>query len=100
MAHQRQAATADDTAIMTTTRVLMASCVNKISTYGNSILLKMRICRAIWQAFASSDGAPSGILGATLGSCVLLLPTIPLMSAARWASAWQPSRWADQDNIG
>ena len=42
---------------------------------------------------------PSGILVATLGSWVLLLPTIPLMSAASVVKCLAPCRWACQDTL-
>ena len=43
---------------------------------------------------------PSGILVATLGSWVLLLPTIPLkLAPPAWSSAWRLCLWGGQDTI-
>ena len=40
---------------------------------------------------------PSGTLVAMVGSCVLLLPTMPLMSAARVCTCRAKVRWAQSD---
>src|SRR6266567_8014615 len=70
---------------MTTTSVSRANCVNKISTYGKkytSSKMHALSSHLVKRLTRLSGLAPSGILVATLGSWVLLLPTIPLMSAA------------------
>ena len=70
---------------MTTTSVSRANCVNKISTYGKKYTSsKMRALSShLVKCLTRLSGVvPSGIFVATLGSWVLLLPTMPLMSAA------------------
>ena len=69
---------------MTTTSVSRANCANKMSIYGKVHLLQDPfVVEPAGQAFDPALG-PGAIrnLVATLGSWVLLLPTIPLMSAA------------------
>src|SRR6266852_893094 len=70
---------------MTTTSVSRANCVNKISTYGTKYT-SSKMCalssHLVKRLTRLSGLVPSGIFVATLGSWVLLLPTIPLMSAA------------------
>src|SRR5438034_3872291 len=70
---------------MTTTSVSRANCANKMSTYGKkytSSKIRSLSSQRVKRLTRLSGRVPSGILVATLGSWVLLLPTIPLMSAA------------------
>src|SRR5262249_19031291 len=70
---------------MITTSVSRAHCASKRSTYGKkytSSKIRSLSSQRVKRLTRLSGRAPSGILVAILGSWVLLLPTIPLMSAA------------------
>src|SRR5262245_17682063 len=70
---------------MTTPRVARAHGVNHLSAYGKTYLSsKIRAVSShrVKRLTRLSGLAPSGMLVATLGRWGLLLPTIPLMSAA------------------
>src|SRR5215471_15426134 len=70
---------------ITNTSVSKAKCINKTSAYGKkytSSKMRSLSSQRVKRLTRLSGLVRSGILVATLGSWVLLLPTIPLMSAA------------------